>query len=710
MLSKLNLQSKATLVIMCIFVAVTSVFLSLYYFDARERIQQQFIEKSRGIILTAESAREEMDAKWDLGVFTQEKLSKWAQEDEIEKILAAVPVVTAWRAAMAKAEEGNYEFRVPKFYPRNPANTPDDVESRVLTLLKSEGRDEYYEIDEQINAIRYFRPIRLTEGCIACHGDPATSETLWGNDQGLDPTGAKMENWNVGEIHGAFEVIQSLDQADAAIAAAMWRGIGIAVVLAGTAIGLTLWLLRRNVIRPIRNLAELAKAIANKDLTHKVVVETEDEIGELCKAFNHSTDSMSNLVREMGSSAITLATASSNMAATSAQLTQGAWQTSNQTSIVAAATEEMATNMSTVASSSDDMTNNIKTVATAVEEMTISITDVARNAEQAASVADNAAHLVDSSNQTIDQLGSAAKEIGMVIETIQDIAEQTNLLALNATIEAARAGDAGKGFAVVATEVKELARQTADATEDIRCRIERIQNSTGSAVQSLEEIGRVVKEVNDVSRSIASAVEEQSVATRNIAQNTSRTSEAAETVSANVGQSAIATNEITQNITGVDSTARDTSTWAEDIGSSSSDLFRMVESLNEIAMGYQTKRGGFDAGQVKIAHNRWKLMLAEMLSGKNDLSADQIPDHKSCAFGKWYSAEGSERFGHLPVFVAIDTRHKEVHDLAREIGQLHHDGKTHEASSLLSKMPGISQELFALLDELERQVDTELTA
>ena len=155
--------------------------------------------------------------------------------------------------------------------------------------------------------------------------------------------------------------------------------------------------------------------------------------------------------------------------------------------------------MQGMASGTEEMSANVKTVAAAVEEMTASISEVAKNAEHAAQIAGEASNLAQTSNQNIGQLGEAADAIGKVIETIQDIAEQTNLLALNATIEAARAGDAGKGFAVVANEVKDLAKQTAEATEDIRHRIEGIQSSTGLAVTSIGNISEVIAKVNEVS-------------------------------------------------------------------------------------------------------------------------------------------------------------------------------------------------------------------
>jgi len=204
---------------------------------------------------------------------------------------------------------------------------------------------------------------------------------------------------------------------------------------------------------------------------------------------------------------------------------------------------------------------------------------VSKSAERAAGVADNAAQLVSTSNSQIGELGGAADEIGKVIEVIQDIAEQTNLLALNATIEAARAGDAGKGFAVVATEVKELAKQTASATEDIRKRIKGIQGSSGRAVKSISDISDVVKQVNELSRMIASAVEEQSITTKEIARNMVQSSTAAQMVSRGVAESATATHEITRNIVGVDQAARQSAQGAAQTQTTGRELSSVAEQL-----------------------------------------------------------------------------------------------------------------------------------
>jgi methyl-accepting chemotaxis protein len=306
------------------------------------------------------------------------------------------------------------------------------------------------------------------------------------------------------------------------------------------------------------------------------------ETGETGRKLNELLEQIQKHTQEIAGGISSVATSSDGMSAVTSEMGKGIGEMGERASMIGAAAEEMTTNMNEVSTSTEEITTSVKTIASAVEEMTASISEIAKNAEQASGAVDNAAQLAQASNESIGQLGRAANEIGKVIEVIQDIAEQTNLLALNATIEAARAGDAGKGFAVVATEVKELAKQTADATEDIRVKIEGIQDSSNQAVQSIGQISEAIANVNDVSKTIASAVEEQSITAREIAGNIAQTSSAVEAVSSGITQAAEVSQQVTTDIIQVDQTIKQTGEGIEFAREVGGHLKQATEQLQEL--------------------------------------------------------------------------------------------------------------------------------
>ena len=250
-----------------------------------------------------------------------------------------------------------------------------------------------------------------------------------------------------------------------------------------------------------------------------------------------------------------LASAAEELTATSQQMSSNSEETATQSNVVAAASEQVS--------------KNVATVATSAEEMSASVKEIAKNANEAAKVATAAVKVAEETNVTVTKLGVSSIEIGKVIKVITSIAQQTNLLALNATIEAARAGEAGKGFAVVANEVKELAKQTAAATEDISQKIEAIQADTKGAVTSISQIGKVIAQINDISNTIASAVEEQSATTNEIARNASEAAKGSAEISKNISQVSEAAKSTTEG-------ANNTLTAATELSKLAGDLTAIV--------------------------------------------------------------------------------------------------------------------------------------
>jgi methyl-accepting chemotaxis protein len=274
----------------------------------------------------------------------------------------------------------------------------------------------------------------------------------------------------------------------------------LSLLLAGLAVALVLAVyVARLIVVPLRRVASVLRAVADKDLSRHAEVRSRDELGQMGAALEEATTSLRATIEAMSANAQVLAAASEELTATSRHVTDSAAHAAEQVAAVSAAAEQMS--------------HNAQAVSSGTEEMSASIGEIAKSSTEAVRVAGDAVTVAASANATVSKLGESSAEIGNVIRLITQIAEQTNLLALNATIEAARAGDAGKGFAVVANEVKDLAQKTARATEGIAHRVEAIQQDTAGAVSAISEIGEIIGHINDYQTTIASAVEEQTATT-----------------------------------------------------------------------------------------------------------------------------------------------------------------------------------------------------
>ncbi|MGA8211066.1 MAG: methyl-accepting chemotaxis protein [Nocardioidaceae bacterium] len=323
------------------------------------------------------------------------------------------------------------------------------------------------------------------------------------------------------------------------LAVGLLLGAGVAYAVA-TAIG-----------RGVAEVRRVAAALAAGDLRQTTGLTSTDEIGSMGRALDDAIGSLRLLMGSVVGSADAVAASSEELSASSQQIAAGAEETSVQAGVVSAAAEEVS--------------RNVQTVAAGSEQMGASIREIAHSANEAARVASEAVSVVATTDVTVSKLGASSQEIGNVVKVITSIAEQTNLLALNATIEAARAGEAGKGFAVVANEVKELAQETARATEDIARRVEAIQADTGGAVEAIRRISDIIASINDHQLTIASAVEEQTATTTEMSRH--------------VGEAAAGSGEIATNITVVSGAAASTTQALAQSRHAVDELSRMAADL-----------------------------------------------------------------------------------------------------------------------------------
>ncbi len=307
-----------------------------------------------------------------------------------------------------------------------------------------------------------------------------------------------------------------------------------------------------------------AEAVADGDLTREdLKVRSRDELGDLTLAINKMSGSLKSMIMAITENSLHVASASEELSNTSQQISANSEETSAQAKVVS--------------DSAQQVSQNLQTVATGAEEMGVSIREIAKNATEAARVATSAVKVAETTTATVSKLGDSSNEIGQVVKVITSIAQQTNLLALNATIEAARAGEAGKGFAVVANEVKELAKETAKATEDISRKIEAIQTDTKAAVEAIASISEVINQVNGISTTIATAVEEQNATTNEMARN--------------VSEAAHSSGEITSNINGVAQAAESTSQGAGDTQKAAQQLVETSAELRRLVEQFKINAG-----------------------------------------------------------------------------------------------------------------------
>ena len=341
----------------------------------------------------------------------------------------------------------------------------------------------------------------------------------------------------------------------------------------------------RSMVRPIKACVEYTDQLAQGDFTADVPEEMQcraDEIGDLARAYQTMLGNNKVLIRNMNEGVATVSGAAANLMDIAGKYSQAVQDLTGKTSTATVATREMSAGTGTVATSMTQTMNNLTSVASATEQMTSTIAEIAENSDRARSTTESAAANIENFASVLKDLGTSANDIGKVTQTINEISSQTNLLALNATIEAARAGEAGKGFAVVANEIKELARQTADATEEIRGKIEGIQKATDNAVSMVESVVTVIGEANHFASSIAASIEEQSMVTRELATNIADATEGVRDASSSAVQMSSASNEVAEDIAGVNTIAADIKAGCGQLQTCVQDLSAMAGQLSTL--------------------------------------------------------------------------------------------------------------------------------
>ncbi|MCK5403991.1 MAG: methyl-accepting chemotaxis protein [Desulfobulbaceae bacterium] len=337
----------------------------------------------------------------------------------------------------------------------------------------------------------------------------------------------------------------------------------------------------------LQDRARLADSIAEGDLTREVTINSDKD--QLGKALSKMVENLAAMISHVQADAVRLASASNDLNTVSGQLAVNSEQVNAQTANVAGTTEEISANAKSVSDTAVQMSNSMREIVRSIEEMSDSMRDTDEMAGKGASVAGKATRMAEDATVTIAHLGGAAKEIGDVVLAINDISGQTNLLALNATIEASRAGDAGKGFAVVAGEVKNLAKQSAEATEDIAVRIQGVQDGTKEAVQAISDVAAIITEINASSDSITASLEKQAREVNTISAAIVQMDAGAGSIANAITELAAGANDVAANINGVSQGTQESSRDIQQVNTAAGELARMATALQDMVGRFKVK-------------------------------------------------------------------------------------------------------------------------
>ena len=560
----------------------------------RKSGQDEVMNQAKAVLLMAEAAREEMGNKLQMEI-----MKPFDQIESREALLEAVPIITAINMTQLKAKELDYTFRVPKVSPRNPKNEPTPFELSVLEEMKEKNLKEKIIVED--DRILYFRPIRLSKDCLYCHGDPKGSK---------DPLGGIKEGWKEGEIHGAFEVIASLDKANAMILKAeiYTAAETLAILLL---LGVAVWfLVKWTIVEPLFRIRNFAQSVAGGDLDVRpegtfaaelqVVKDAIEAMVDNLKAKMFEAAQKKDEAQEAQVKAEKAMDEAQHQEAKASGLLQKMQRVAGEAQLIAeqvtSAAEELSAQADQVSGGADVQRDRTTQTATAMEEMNATVLEVARNssdsAESAAKAREQAqegANVVDQAieaigqvhaltttlKQSMDKLGDQTTDIGKIMNVIEDIADQTNLLALNAAIEAARAGEAGRGFAVVADEVRKLAEKTMDATKEVGNAIQVIQNGAADNIKSVDTAAEAVDRATKLANQSGEALD-------HIVQYSDDTSDRVQSIATAAEEQSAASEEINRAVDDINSIANETAEGMNQSAEAITELARLSSKLQAL--------------------------------------------------------------------------------------------------------------------------------
>ncbi len=501
-------------------------------------------------------------------------VAKSLERGEMEKF---AQLLEAQRSIQGLQDFSLYDRSGRVTHSSHPARKSQALPAELRDQLLTEGKGVKRRTE---GSFEIYRPELIEADCVRCH-------------TGWPPSG-------IGGVLGFRFSTESLTTAEADWKSTvtrlrhqqLWEGLATAGVIVVCFLVIAIGVMRYQVALPLKRAMAHLHFVAEGDLSHEVPAGLSgraDEVGELSRALQAMTQNLRGMIQGLSGSMTTLGSSSSELSEVSNRMVSGARQTSAKANTVASSAEEMSSNSASVAAAMEQATTSLTTVAASTEEMTSTIGEIATRSEKARVITAEASQQASKVAGLMRELSRAAEAIGKVTETITGISDQTKLLALNATIEAARAGAAGKGFAVVAHEIKELARQTAEATEDIKSRVGGIQTSTHTTLADIERITQVTGEVSEIVNTIAAAIEEQSSVTKDIARHVGEAAAGVKDANERVAQAAVGSRSVASDIAAVNEAAGSMASGSEQTLTSAAELSKLAEDLRQMVARFRVQ-------------------------------------------------------------------------------------------------------------------------
>jgi len=583
-------------VITIVTVSFIGVILSMN--DIKEVAHEGLVQHVRAVRAMGETVLAQTSTNWEKNLFDMNEVKKNIDN----KDYSIIPIVSAFNAIKKTGESTIFQFRTPVMNPRNPANKPDEKDLEILNKLKSENLTEFYYIDHKKDTLNYYQTLRMNEHCVKCHGDPALSQAYWGNKEGLDLTGKKMEGLKPGDFYGAMVLTYRLDALSPTLVRDMIINNILYFIFYIIGIAVIIFIVKKS-LSPLDEVAAALEQIkeGEGDLTHKIGIKNNDEVGYVAELFNQFLQQLSSIIR-------TIINASAHIAHSSIEMTNASGSLASVAQDQAASIEETSSAMEEIKATIDSVFETTKSQAARagdnrklMEFLSESINSINKTAQSASGMADDTYKYAIDGEQVLGQTVEGMKEINEssskikdIVTIINDISDRINLLSLNASIEAARAGEHGKGFAVVAEEIAKLAEQTAGSTGEINRliqestdRVEMGSNLVAKTAESLRLIITNVKKTAELMEQIAKSSVELDETSKKAANNAGNVNRMSEEISSMMQEQSISSNEILKAIDRINAVTQSVASGSEELAASSEELSSQSELLNNLVSKFK---------------------------------------------------------------------------------------------------------------------------